>query len=94
MNTAKEKKLKDIRSDILEITEFLTYNKNESSDFYKSDKINNNSNDTLTLTNIVDSKPRILSKNELTEIKNEIYKLKSMLTNQEVVLKEILSKIK
>ena len=95
MNTAKEKKLSAIKSEILEITNFVTSNKkDENSDINTDKEIKINSNDTLTLTNIVNSEQKVETKDDLTAIKNELFILKSMLTKQEIVLKEILLKIK
>ena len=95
MNTAKEKKLSAIKSEILEITNFVTSNKkDENSDIHTEKKIKMNSDDTLTLTNIVKSEHKVETKDDLTAIKNELFILKSMLTKQEIVLKEILLKIK
>ena len=95
MNTAKEKKLSAIKSEILEITNFVTSNKKDkNSDIHTHKEINVNPNDTLTLTNIVNSEHKVETKDDLTEIKKELYILKSLLTKQELVLKEILSKIK
>ena len=95
MSTAKEKKLNEIKSKILEITHFVTSNKKDENVDINTDKeININSNDTLTLTNIVNGEQKVKTTDDLTEIKNELFILKSMLTKQEIVLKEILSKIK
>ena len=95
MSTAKEKKLNEIKSEILEITNFVTLNKKDENVDINTDKeININSNDTLTLTNIVNSEHKVETKDDLTEIKNELLTLKSMLTKQEIVLKEVLLKIK
>ena len=95
MSTAKEKKLNEIKSEILEITNFVTSNeKDESADINTDKKIKINSNDTFTLTNIVNGKQKVKTKDDLTVIKNELLSLKSMLTKQEKVLKEILLKIK
>ena len=95
MSTAKEKKLNEIKSEILEITNFVTSNKkNEKVDINTDKEININSNDTLTLTNIVNGEQKVKTTDDLTEIKNELLTLKSMLTKQEIVLKEILLKIK
>ena len=95
MNTAKEKKLNEIKSEILEITNFVTSNKKDENVDINTDKeININSNDTLTLTNIVNGKQKVKTTDDLTEIKNELLTLKSMLTKQEIVLKEVLLKIK
>ena len=95
MSTAKEKKLNEIKSEILEITNFVTSNKKDENVDINTDKeININSNDTLTLTNIVNGEQKVKTTDDLTEVKNEILTLKSMLTKQEIVLKEILLKIK
>ena len=95
MSTAKEKKLNEIKSEILEITNFVTSNKrDEKADINTDKEIMINSNDTLTLTNIVNSEHKIETKDDLAEIKNVLLTLKSMLTKQEIVLKEILLKIK
>ena len=95
MSTAKEKKLNEIKSEILEITNFVTSNKKDENSSINADKeIKINSNDTLTLTNIVNSEHKVETKDDLTEIKNEILILKSMLNKQDIILKEILLKIK
>ena len=95
MKTTKEKKMNAIKSEILEITDFVTSNnKDKDTDYNKDSGIENNSNDTLTLTNIVNSEHKVLNNNDLTEVKVELYKLKSMLIKQEILLKEILLKIK
>ncbi len=95
MNTAKEKKLNEIKSEILEITNFVTSNKKGENPDNNTDKeIKINSSDTFTLTNIVNSEHKVETKDDLTEIKNELLTLKSILTKQEIVLKEILLKIK
>ena len=95
LNTTKEKKLNAIKSEILEITDFVTSNnKDKNTDVNKDDVTENDYNNTLTLTNIVNSEHKVLTKNDLTEVKDELNKLKSMLINQETLLKEILLKIK
>ena len=95
MKTTKEKKLNAIKSEILEITDFVTLNNiDKNTDVNKDDEIENDYNDTLTLTNIVNSEHKLLNNNDLTEVKVELYKLKSMLIKQEILLKEILLKIK
>lgn len=95
MNKTKEKKINAIKSEILEIKDFVTSNMNddnsEISDF--NNKIDENSNHTLTLTKIIDSE-----KNEdytdLITIKKELSTLKSIIIKQEKILEEILTKIK
>ena len=95
MNTTKEKKLNAIKSEILEITDFLRLNNNDKNfDADKDDEIVDNSKDTLTLTNIVNCKTKAQTNDDLTEIKNELYKLKSAINKNEIMLKEILLKIK
>ena len=95
MKTTKEKKLNAIKSEILEITDFVTSNnKDKNTDVNKDDEIENHYNDTLTLTNIVNSEHNVLNKNSLTEVIDELNKLKSALIKQEILLKEILLKIK
>ena len=95
LNTTKEKKLNAIKSEILEITDFVTSNnKDKNTDVNKDDVTENDYNNTLTLTNIVNSEHKVLTKNDLTEVKDELYKLKSTLIKQEILLKEILLKIK
>ena len=94
MSTAKEKKLNKIKSEILEITNFVTLNKKDENADINDKEIKINSNDTFTLTNIVNGEQKVKTKDDLTEIKNELLTLKSMLTKQEIVLKEILLKIK
>ena len=94
MSTAKEKKLNEIKSEILEITNFVTSNKKDENADINDKEIKINSNDTFTLTNIVNGEQKVKTKDDLTEIKNELLTLKSMLTKQEIVLKEILLKIK
>ena len=95
MNTTKEKKINEIKSEILEIAEFVKSNNNDKYlDANKDDEIKNNSDDTLTLTKIVNCKSNTQSNNDLTEIKNELYALKLLLNKNEKILKDILLKIK
>ena len=95
MSAAKEKKLTTIKSEILEIKKFVTSNKkDEDINIHFENESNIDSSDTFTLTNIVDSKQKVQTKNDLADIKKELHTLKSILTKQELVLREILSKIK
>ena len=95
MNIAKEKKLNAIKSEILEITKFVTSNKtDEDCDFHKGNKIEKDYSDTFTLTDIVNNENKVQSKEALAEVKYELNELKSMLTRQEIAIKEILLKIK
>ena len=95
MNSAKEKKLNALKSEILEITNFVSSNKEDDNTNIQSEKeIKIDSNDTLTLTTIMNSKLKVASKEDLAEIKNELLMFNAVLTKQEIILKEILSKIK
>ena len=95
MNKTKEKKISAIKSEILEIKDFVTSNMNddnaEISDF--KNKIDENSNHTLTLTKIIDSEKNE-DDNDLIKIKKELSTIKSMIIKQEKILEEILTKIK
>tara|TARA_B100001093_G_scaffold224568_1_gene215163 strand:- start:123 stop:410 length:288 start_codon:yes stop_codon:yes gene_type:complete len=95
MTTAKEKKLNAIKREISEITDFIRSNNNVNNfDTDKDDEIESYPDDTLTLTNIVNYEPKFQTKDDLTEIKNELYILKQTLNKNEIMLKEILLKIK
>ena len=95
MNKIKEKKINAIKSEILEIKDFVTSSMNddnsEISDF--NNKIDENSNHTLTLTKIIDSEKNE-DDNDLITIKKELSTIKSMIIKQERILEEILNKIK
>ena len=95
MNKVKEKKLDAIKSDILEIREFVMSNSNNdtkqiSNDYNFNDKVD----DTITLTKIVNVENNVLNSNVLINIKQDLSLLKSTLIEHEQILKEILLKIK
>ena len=95
MNKIKEKKLNAIKSDILEIKDFVMSNSVNntnkiSSDNYLDDKID----DTITLTKIVDIQNNSSNPTVLDIIKQDLDLLKSTLIEHEKILKEILLKIK
>ena len=95
MNTAKEKKLKAIKSEILEITKFVSSNKKDlDTNMNTKNGIEIDINDTFTLTNIVNSKQKVQTMDELAEIKKELSTLKSMLTKQAILIEDILLHIK
>ena len=95
MNKTKENKIKAIKSEILEIKDFVTSNIND--DNSKISDINNktveDTNDTLTLRNIIDYQKNE-DNNDLITIKKELNTIKSMIIKQEKVLEAILNKIK
>ena len=94
LNTTKQKKLNSIKSEIQEITDFVTSNDKKENFYLNKHEIEDNLNDTFTLTNIVNSTTKVQTTADLVEIKNEMNILKSMLIKQEVILKEILLKMK
>ena len=95
MNKSKEKKINAIKSEILEIKDFVSSNikdeNSEISDF--NNKTVEDSKDTLTLRNIIDYEKNE-DKNDLITIKEELKTIKSMIIKQEKVLDAILTKIK
>ena len=95
MSKIREKKLNSIKSEIEEIKNVLASNNN--SDIctnHDSVDFKNNLDNTLTLTKIVTKKDEIYYNYDLNEIKNELKLLKTTISNQENLLKEILLKIK
>ena len=95
MDKVKEKKLNAIKSDILEIKDYVTsYSNNNSNKISVDYDTNNKVNDTHTLTKIIgtenNSKKLIIFEN----IKEEINTLKMTLIEHEKILNEILLKIK
>lgn len=95
MNKTKEKKISAIKSEILEIKDFVTSNIND--DNFEISDLNNktveDSNDTLTLKNIIHYEKNE-DNNDLITIKKELNTIKSMIIKQEKVLEAILTKIK
>ena len=95
MNKIKEKKINAIKSEILEIKDFVTSNIND--DNFEISDLNNktveDSNDTLTLKNIIHYEKNE-DNNDLITVKKELGTIKSMIIKQEKVLEEILTKIK
>jgi hypothetical protein len=95
LNKIKEKKLNTIKSDILEIKNFVVSNSNNN---INQALIDNSADakidDTLTLTDIVDCKKNATELHILTNIKQDISLLKLILIEHKKILKEILDKIK
>ena len=95
MNKIKEKKLNSIKSEMEEIKKYVTTN-----DSFNTTKQNDKSylsketNDTLTLTKIVNEENKIVYNNDLDQVKKQLIELKSSLDENKVILKEILLKIK
>ena len=95
MNKVKEKKLKAIKSDILEVKDFvMSKNINNKNQISSDDDLEYRPDDTITLTKIVDLKKNGSNLNILANIKEDINLLKSTLIEHNKILKEILYKIK
>ena len=97
MNKIKEKKLNSIKSQIVEITDFVESSfEDKSKEIFPNENDNENKGkDTFILTNIV--KPSLKSTIQLDNInfiKDELSIVKSMLSKQEKTLESILLKIK
>ena len=94
MSKIKEKKLNSIKLEMEEIKKYIT-----SSDTLYNSKQNDtndpnyNLDDTLTLTNIVKEENKIINNNDLDEIKKELIELKQAISDNNEILREILSKI-
>ena len=95
MNKIKEKKLNSIKSEVEEIKKFIVSNNElDSSEQKQTDYFNNNYEDTLTLTEIVNKEDKLDNKNNLNEIKKELIELKQAININKSLLNEILLKIK
>ena len=95
MNKIKEKKLNAIKSDILEIKDFVMSNSINNTNKISSDNhLDDKADDTITLTKIIDIKKSIVNPTVLDIIKQDIGLLKSTLIEHEKILKEILLKVK
>ena len=95
MNKIKEKKLNAIKSDILEIKDFVMSNSVNNTNKISSDnRLDDKTDDTITLTKIVDIQNNSANPTVLDIIKQDIGLLKSILIEHEKILKEILLKVK
>ena len=97
MNKIKEKKLNSIKSQIVEITDFVESSIEDTSKEIFSNK-NDNENegkDTFILTKIIEPFPKSTSQlDNINFIKDELSIVKSMLSKQGKTLESILLKIK
>jgi len=95
LSKIKEKKLISIKSEIEEIKKFVTSDEIlDISTQNNTEFLNNNVNDTLVLTNIVKEENKDNNNNNLDKIKNELIELKSVIYDNQDLLKKILLKIK
>ena len=97
MKKIKEKKLNSIKSQIVEITDFVESNFEDESKkiFSNENDIADKGNDTFILTKIVEPFPKKTSQlDNINFIKDELSIVKSMLSKQEKTLESILLRIK
>ena len=97
MNKIKEKKLNSIKSQIVEITNFVESSfEDKSKEIFPNKNDNENKGkDTFTLTKIVEPFPKSTSQlDNINFIKDELSIVKSMLSKQKKTLESILLKIK
>ena len=95
MSKIKEKKLNTIKSEMEEIKKFILSNDDlDSSEQNKKDYFNNNDEDTLTLTKIVNKEEKFSDNNTLDELKKELIELKNAVDINKNLLNEILLKLK
>ena len=95
LNKIKEKKLNSIKSEIEDIKKYVK--SNDMLDITTKNYIefsNNNVNDTLTLTNIVNEENKVINNRDLDIIKNELTEIKSAIYDNKDLLEKILLKIK
>ena len=95
MSKIKEKKLNSIKSEMEEIKNFIVSNNElDSSEQNQTDCFNNNDEDTITLTEVVNKVDKFNNNNSLGEIKKELIELKEAININKNLLNEILFKIK
>jgi hypothetical protein len=95
VNKIKENKLNAIKSDILEIKDFVISNSiNNTNEIASDNHLDDKTDDTITLTKIVDIQNNSSNPTVLDIIKQDLDLLKSTLIEHEKILKEILLKIK
>ena len=95
MSKIKEKRLNSIKSEMEEIKNYvLSNNVLDSSEQIEKNYSNNNDEDTLTLTKIVNKEEKICDNNTLGELKKELIELKNAVDINKKLLNEILLKLK
>ena len=93
LNKVKEKKLKDIKSEISEISKLIATNSENKLDDNNVDDLQKMESDTITLTKIVDNVSNDTKKEQLIEIIEEIRNVKVALSKQDKILEDILLKL-
>ena len=95
MSKIKEKKLNTIKSELEEIKKFIVSNTDlDNFEQNETDYLNNNAEDTLTLTKIVNKENKLHYNKHLDDIKKELQELRETIENNKNLLNAILLKIK
>jgi len=95
LSKIKEKKLNSIKSEMEEIKKFIVSNNElDSSKQKQTDYSNNDDENTVILTEIVNKEDKLHNNNNLGEIKKELIELKEAININKSLLNEILLKIK
>ena len=95
MSKIKEKKLNTIKSELEEIKKFIVSNTDlENFEQNETGYLNNNGEDTVTLTKIVNKENKLHYNKHLYDIKKELQELRETIENNKNLLNEILLKIK
>ncbi len=95
MSKIQEKKLNSIKSEMEEIKKFIVSNNEiDNSEQNKTNYLNNNDEDTLTLTKIVNKEDKPYNNKNLDDLKKELIELREAIENNKNLLNEILLKIK
>ena len=95
MSKIREKKLNSIKSEMEEIKKFIVSNNDlDNSEQNEINYLNNNDEDTVTLTKIVNKEDKLHNNNNLGEIQKQLIELKEAININKSLLNEILLKIK
>ena len=95
MSKIKEKKLNTIKSELEEIKKFIVSNTDlDNFEQNETGYLNNNGEDTVTLTKIVNKENKLHYNKHLDDIKKELQELRETIENNKNLLNEILLKIK
>ena len=95
MSKIKEKKLNTIKSEMEEIKKFIVSNTDlDNFEQNETGYLNNNGEDTVTLTQIVNKENKLHYNKHLDDIKKELQELRETIENNKNLLNEILLKIK
>ena len=94
MSKIKEKKINSIKSEMEEVRKFIISNSDLDNSEQNKIDYNNNDEDTVILTKIVNKENNLDNSNNLYEIKKELIELKEAININKNLLNEILLKIK